>query len=36
LLLETKDSFSGQTVAVVISGGNIDPYMFNGIIAAEE
>jgi len=36
LLLENKDLFSGQTVAVVISGGNIDPYLFNGIVAAEE
>jgi threonine dehydratase len=36
LLLENKDSFIGQTVAVVISGGNIDPYLFNGIVAAEE
>ena len=36
LLLENKDSFSGQTIAVVISGGNIDPYLFNGIIAGEE
>ncbi len=36
LLLENKDSFKGQTVAVVISGGNIDPYLFDGIIAGEE
>jgi threonine dehydratase len=36
LLLEDKDSFTGQTVAVVISGGNIDPYLFNGIVAEEE
>ena len=36
LLLENKDSFSRQTVAVVISGGNIDPYLLNGIVAAEE
>ncbi|MGA2682738.1 MAG: threonine/serine dehydratase [Candidatus Bathyarchaeia archaeon] len=36
LLLENKDSFRGQTVAVVISGGNIDPYLFKSIVAAEE
>ena len=36
MLLENKDSFSRQTVAVVISGGNIDHYLFDGIIAAEE
>jgi threonine dehydratase len=36
LLLENKDSFAGQTVSVVISGGNIDPYLFNGILAEEE
>jgi threonine dehydratase len=36
LLLENKDLFTGKTVAVVISGGNIDPYLFDGIIAAEE
>jgi threonine dehydratase len=36
LLLENKDSFTGQTAAVVISGGNIDPYLFNGIVAEEE
>jgi threonine dehydratase len=36
LLLENKDSFSGQTIAVLISGGNIDPYLFNGIVAGEQ
>jgi threonine dehydratase len=36
MLMENKDSFTGQTVAVVISGGNIDPYLFNGIVAEEE
>ena len=36
LLLEDKDSFTGQTLAVVISGGNIDRYLFNGIVAEEE
>ena len=35
-LIENKDSFTGRIVAVVISGGNIDPYLFNGIVAAEE
>ena len=36
LLLENKDLFAGKTVAVVISGGNIDPYLFDGIVAAED
>ncbi|HMK93889.1 MAG TPA: threonine/serine dehydratase [Candidatus Limnocylindrales bacterium] len=36
LLLENRDVFTGQTVVVVISGGNIDPYLFEGIVAAEE
>ena len=36
LLLENKDSFTGKTVAVVISGGNIDRYLFEGIVAEEE
>ena len=36
LLLENKDQFTGKTVAVVISGGNIDDYLFDGIVAAEE
>ena len=36
LLLENKDLFKGKTVAIVISGGNIDPYLFDGIVAAEE
>ena len=36
LLLENKDAFLGKTVAVVISGGNIDPYLFDGIVAGEE
>ncbi len=35
-LMENKDSFTGQTVAVVISGGNIDEFLFNGIVAAEQ
>ncbi len=35
-LLENKDAFKGQTVAVVISGGNIDNYLLEGIVAAEE
>jgi len=35
-LMENKDSLGGRTVAVVISGGNIDPDLFNGIVAAEE
>jgi len=36
LILENKDAFLGKTVAVVISGGNIDPYLFDGIVAGEE
>jgi len=36
LLLENKDSFAGKTVAVVISGGNIDQHLFDGIVQAEE
>jgi threonine dehydratase len=36
LLLERPDSLRGKTIAVVISGGNIDRYLFDGIIAAEE
>ena len=35
-LLENKDSFKAKTVVVVISGGNIDQYLFNGIVAEEE
>ena len=35
-LMENKDAFTEQTVAVVISGGNIDEYLFNSIVAAEE
>ena len=36
LLLENKNQFEGKTVAVVISGGNIDQYLFDGIVAGEE
>jgi threonine dehydratase len=36
LLLENKDSFTEKTIAVVISGGNIDPYLFDGIVTAED
>jgi threonine dehydratase len=35
-LIENKDSFTAKTVAVVVSGGNIDEYLFNGIVAEEE
>jgi threonine dehydratase len=35
-LLENKDSFKGKTVAVVISGGNIDQNLFDGIVLEEE
>lgn len=36
LLLENQYSFKGKTVAFVISGGNIDNYLLEGIIASEE
>ena len=36
MLLENNDSFTGQTVAIVVSGGNIDDYLLKGIIASEE
>jgi len=35
-LMENKDAFAGKTVAVVISGGNIDEYLLKGIIVGEE
>ncbi len=35
-LIENKAAFAGKTVAVVISGGNIDQYLFDGIVAEEE
>ncbi|MCJ7793675.1 pyridoxal-phosphate dependent enzyme [Candidatus Bathyarchaeota archaeon] len=36
MLLENNDSFTGQTVAVVITGGNIDDSLFKSILASEE
>ena len=36
MLLENNDSFTGQTVAIVITGGNIDDSLLKGIIASEE
>jgi threonine dehydratase len=36
MLLENNDSFTGQTVAVVVSGGNIDDSLFKSILASEE
>ena len=36
MLLENNDSFIGQTVAIVVSGGNIDDYLLKGIIASEK
>ncbi|MBE3116696.1 threonine/serine dehydratase [Candidatus Bathyarchaeota archaeon] len=36
MLLENKDSFAGQTVAVVLTGGNIDDSLFQSIIASEQ
>lgn len=35
-LVENKEQFAGKTAAVVISGGNIDQYLFDGIVAEEE
>jgi threonine dehydratase len=36
MLMENKESYKGQTVAIVITGGNIDPYLFDGIVAEEK
>ena len=36
MLLENNDSFTGQTVAVIITGGNIDDSLFKSILASEE
>ena len=36
MLLENKDSFAGQSVAVVLTGGNIDDSLFQSILAAEQ
>ncbi len=36
MLMENKGSFKGKTVAIVITGGNIDPYLFDGIVAEEK
>jgi len=36
MLLENKDSFTGQSVAVVLTGGNIDDSLFQSIIASEQ
>ena len=36
MLLENKDSFAGQSVAVVLTGGNIDDSLFQSIIASEQ
>jgi threonine dehydratase len=36
MLLENKDSFTKQTVAVVITGGNIDDSLFESILSSEE
>ena len=35
MLLENKDSFAGQSVAVVLTGGNIDDSLFQSIIASD-
>jgi threonine dehydratase len=36
MLLENSNSFTGQIVAVVITGGNIDDSLFKSILASEE
>jgi len=36
MLLENKDSFAEQSVAVVLTGGNIDDSLFQSIIASEQ
>jgi threonine dehydratase len=36
MLLENNDSFTGQTVAVVMTGGNIDDSLFKSSLASEE
>jgi len=36
LLLENPNAFNRQTVAVVVSGGNIDESLFKSILASEE
>jgi threonine dehydratase len=36
MLLENKDAFSGLTVAAVLSGGNIDSSLLQGILASEQ
>ena len=36
MLLENKDSFAGQSVVVVLTGGNIDDSLFQSIIASEQ
>ena len=36
MLLENKDSFAGQSVAVVLTGGNIDDSLFQSILASEQ
>jgi threonine dehydratase len=36
MLLENNDSFTGQTVAVVVTGGNIDDSLFRNILASEQ
>lgn len=36
MLLENSESFIGQSVAVVVSGGNIDDSLFKSILASEK
>jgi threonine dehydratase len=36
MLLENNDSFTKQTVAIVVTGGNIDDSLLKSIIASEE
>jgi threonine dehydratase len=35
MLLENSDSFNGLTIAVVVTGGNIDDSLFKSIVASE-
>ena len=36
MLLENHEAFLGQTIAIVVTGGNIDEALFKGIVAEEE
>jgi threonine dehydratase len=36
MLLENSDSFAGQVIALVVTGGNIDDDLFKSIVASEK